>query len=74
VSDESDFPEIDDDALTAFEASYAESSGTTVTWMHEHGRFAVRCACGDVTCTGYAMTSVEQYPDLVALHRLPEPR
>ena len=38
-----------------FEAAYAARSGVTVDWLHEHGRFAEPCDCGEPECEGWAM-------------------
>jgi hypothetical protein len=38
-----------------FEAGYAERSGVTVGWLHEHGRYAEPCDCRSGECTGWAM-------------------
>jgi len=38
-----------------FEADYAARSGVTVTFLHEHGRFARPCDCGEGSCEGWAM-------------------
>ena len=38
-----------------FEWAYAERSGVTVQWLHEHGRVAVSCECGQDLCNGWAM-------------------
>jgi hypothetical protein len=38
-----------------FEAAYAARSGVTVEFLHEHGRRAVRCTCGEPDCEGWAM-------------------
>lgn len=67
------FAPVDDDALAAFERAYAERSDVTVTWLHEHGRFAVRCACDESDCEGFAMASTEILADWRALgHRIAE--
>lgn len=39
-----------------FESKYAERSGITVEWLHEHGRFAVPCECGHSDCKGWQMS------------------
>lgn len=44
-----------------FEAAYAERSGVTVRWLHEHGRYAERCDCGGAECDGWSMG--HQYED-----------
>jgi len=38
-----------------FEAAYAERSGVTVEWLHQQGRYAEPCDCGDDFCEGWAM-------------------
>lgn len=38
-----------------FEASYAAGSGSTVEELHERGRAATPCDCGDDTCRGWQM-------------------
>lgn len=38
-----------------FEAAYAERSGVTVEQLHEAGRHAEPCDCGDDLCEGWAM-------------------
>jgi hypothetical protein len=39
----------------SFEAAYAAASGVTTDWLHEHGRRAVPCQCGDSICVGWQM-------------------
>ena len=41
-----------------FERDYAERSGVTIEWLHEHGREGVPCDCGEELCQGWAMTRV----------------
>jgi hypothetical protein len=43
-----------------FEAAYAEHSGVTVAFLHDHGRFAKPCSCGDRECEGWAMGRREE--------------
>ena len=38
-----------------FEAAYAQRSGLSVEWLHQHGRYAEPCDCGDPECEGWAM-------------------
>jgi hypothetical protein len=38
-----------------FEAAYADRSGLTVDQLHDWGRFAEPCDCGDPLCEGWAM-------------------
>ena len=38
-----------------FEAAYAARSGVTVEFLHEHGRRAEPCGCGEDDCEGWAM-------------------
>ncbi len=38
-----------------FEAGYAERSGVTVEWLHQQGRYAEPCDCGDSECNGWGM-------------------
>lgn len=40
-----------------FEVGYAERSGVTVEWLHEHGQRAKPCDCGDALCKGWQMAS-----------------
>jgi hypothetical protein len=39
-----------------FEQGYAERSGVTVEWLHEHGWFGAPCDCREVGCEGWQMT------------------
>lgn len=39
----------------AFERWYAENSGVTIEWLHEHGRYGKPCDCGESECTGWQM-------------------
>jgi hypothetical protein len=45
-----------------FEAAYAAASGVTVTWLHDHGRYALPCDCGDQTCGGWQMAHLDSIP------------
>lgn len=38
-----------------FEAAYARRSGVTVAFLHQHGRYAGPCDCGEAGCEGWAM-------------------
>ena len=38
-----------------FEAAYAARSGITVERLHQAGRYAEPCDCGDDICEGWAM-------------------
>lgn len=38
-----------------FEQQYAERSHVTVERLHELGRYAVPCDCGDESCQGWQM-------------------
>lgn len=38
-----------------FEAAYAARSGVTVPFLHDWGRYADRCDCGDERCEGWQM-------------------
>ena len=42
-----------------FEQAYAQRSGVTVEWLHEHSRVAVSCDCGHDECGGWAMAHTE---------------
>lgn len=41
-----------------FEQAYADRSGVTVEWLRQH-RTVRRCQCGDESCDGWAMVSIE---------------
>lgn len=41
--------------LAEFEQAYADRSGLTVDQLHELGRRAVPCDCGDDICEGWGM-------------------
>jgi hypothetical protein len=41
-----------------FEAAYAARSGVTVDFLHEHGRRAEPCDCGEPGCEGWQMAHV----------------
>lgn len=43
-----------------FESQYAYNSRTTVQWLHQHGRRAEPCNCGDKQCQGWQMISSKQ--------------
>lgn len=45
--------------LDQFEAAYAERSGVTVEWLHEHGRHAKPCHCSEDECEGWQMAHDE---------------
>ena len=38
-----------------FERGYAKRGMVTVEWLHQNGRCAVPCDCGDRTCLGWQM-------------------
>ena len=38
-----------------FEQQYAERSGVTVAWLHEHGRYGAPCDCREEGCEGFQM-------------------
>ena len=38
-----------------FEKGYAERSGVTVKWLHDHNKFGVPCDCGEEGCHGWQM-------------------
>lgn len=38
-----------------FEKGYAERSGVTVDWLHDHGQFGAPCDCGESGCRGWQM-------------------
>lgn len=42
-----------------FERGYAERSGVTIEWLHEHGQTAALCDCDQEGCMGWQMVSVE---------------
>lgn len=54
-----------------FEAAYAARSGVTVTWLHQHGRWAERCDCGEPECEGWAMG--HQWEDALTEAQTPKP-
>lgn len=41
-----------------FEYQYAELSGVTVEWLHEHDQYAIPCDCGEDGCMGWQMKHV----------------
>ena len=41
-----------------FECDYAQRSGVSVEFLREHGRFAVRCDCGDFGCSGWKISKM----------------
>lgn len=38
-----------------FEQLYADRSNSTIEWLHEHGRYATECNCGEDICKGWQM-------------------
>lgn len=54
-----------------FEAAYAQRSGVTVAWLHEHGLHGYPCTCGDATCEGWQMLSHDALTSEIELGRLP---
>lgn len=49
-----------------FETGYAERSGITVEWLHEYGRWAAPCDCGEDGCEGWLMLrGATGYPECV---------
>jgi hypothetical protein len=38
-----------------FEQAYAQRSGVTVEYLHQHGRYAAPCRCGGTGCDGWAL-------------------
>lgn len=38
-----------------FEAFYAARCGVTIEWLHQRGRYAEPCHCGEQGCEGWAM-------------------
>jgi hypothetical protein len=38
-----------------FEQMYAEKSGVSVEWLHEHDRIGLPCSCGEGGCEGWQM-------------------
>jgi hypothetical protein len=47
-----------------FEAAYAARSGVTVGQLHQWGRYAEPCSCGEDGCEGWAMG--HQFEDAIA--------
>ena len=41
--------------IARFEAAYADRSGGTVEQLHEWGRYAEVCDCGEGSCEGFQM-------------------
>lgn len=50
-----------------FEQAYAQRSGVTVEWLHEHDRRAYPCDCGEEGCEGWQMLSREHAIDRAEL-------
>lgn len=54
-----------------FERAYAERSGVTVEWLHDHDRHAYPCICGGSDCGGWQMLSRQAAIDRAELGRDP---
>ncbi len=46
-------------SIAEFEQQFADRSGTTVTFLHAHGRYGDVCDCGDAICEGFQMRHSE---------------
>ena len=54
--------------LAAFEVRYAARSGVTVEELHQWGRYAEPCDCGDPGCEGFQMG--HQWEDAIVEDRM----
>lgn len=53
-----------------FEQAYAERSGITVEFLHEHGRYAIPCACATLGCDGWQMLHTKDPLDEIDMRML----
>lgn len=55
-----------------FEKQYADRSGVTVEFLHEHGRFGKPCDCDEEICQGWQMTHADSEWEPPADATMPE--